>query len=235
MTDIILPGTSNIDCPFEIRAEGINEAGEFEGFGSTFGLPMDSYGDIMVQGAFKKTIQRKGRNRAGIMMLDQHNPNFPVGKWVHLEEQVKGLYVHGKVATETTRGRDVHILMKEKILKFLSIGYDTIKFYYDEVNKRRARFLEEVELWEISPVSFPANIRARITGVKSMIEQANTVRELETALRDSGFSNSEAQTIISLSKKALEAEASSLRDSSGKATLNWAKVLRTLEEIKNVI
>jgi uncharacterized protein len=102
------------DCPFEIKSEDITDKGRFSGYGSTFGGKPDSYGDIIVQGAFKETLERGGRNGNGIGMLWQHRSEEPIGVYESIVENSKGLKVEGQLALEVQRGKEAYILMKMK-------------------------------------------------------------------------------------------------------------------------
>lgn len=185
---------------FEIKSEDVNADGIFKGYGSTFGGAPDSYGDIMEKGAFKKSLDSGGRNGFGVAMLYQHNPDFPIGVWQQMREDSKGLYVEGKLALGTQYGKETYELMKMGALKGLSIGYDVPKGGSEWDNDKKVRYLKEVNLWEISPVTFPANTRAKINGVK-VFEEASNIRELEASLRDAGLSHSQSKYIVSLCKK----------------------------------
>ena len=189
------PAQSYLDVPFEIKE--VNEDGSFVGYGSTFGGKPDSYGDIVESGAFADTITKGGRNRTGIALLWQHNPDQPVGVWTSLVEDKKGLKAEGLLAMKTQKGAEAYELMKMKAVGGLSIGYSSMVEEYDKVAK--VRRIKQAELWEISIVTFPANINARITVVKS-IESASTPRELEAALREAGLSRTEALCAVSKMK-----------------------------------
>ena len=197
-----------IDVPFE--KESIEETGKFTGYASAFGGKPDSYGDVIAYGAFSKSILSGGRNQNGVAMLWQHSTDQPIGIWEEMYEDNKGLKVQGQLAIGTTLGDDVFVLMKMGAIKGLSIGWDLQRnskgepekdsFEVDE--KTQVRTLKKIDLWEVSPVTFPAQIRARITGVKS-IEQAQNERELEHALRDLGLSQKQSVYIVSLCKPGL--------------------------------
>lgn len=135
------------------------ETGIFEGYAAIFGN-IDSYGDVIERGAFAKTIQTRA-NR--IKICWQHNPNEPIGIPLELKEDDRGLYVKGKISL-TSRGKDVLTLMRDGVINELSIGYNSIDHTYDG----NVRHLKEVELWEISPVTWAANNLAVITNVKKV-------------------------------------------------------------------
>lgn len=203
-----------LNVPFEIKEDDIEETGIFKGYGSVFGNK-DSHSDVVMPGAFTKTILKGGRNGTGVAMLLQHDTRKPIGVWNMLAEDKKGLRVEGQLAMKTKDGQETHELMKLGALRGLSIGYDTI---IDEIdNKKNLRYLKEVDLWEISPVTFGANLKATVTSVKEVKEilsQCKTERDVERVLRDSDiFSKTDALHFISIIKTAL-------RDSKGKEVID---------------
>ena len=178
--------------PFEVKEVGGD--GKFSGYGSVFG-ELDSYRDIVMPGAFKRTLNedfdRKGRK---VPMLWQHKYWEPIGVYEVIREDDHGLYVEGACNMEVQQGRECHALMKQGALTGLSIGYNTVKSEWDE--KALTRKLWELDLWEVSPVTFPAGDSARAQ-VKSLAEIA-TLGELEDYLRDAyGASRKEATALAS--------------------------------------
>lgn len=195
-----------LSVPFQLKAEDIDPDGTFKGYGSTFDGRPDSHKDIIRKGAFKETIKKKGRNGNGIAMLWQHDSTRPIGTWSSLIEDDIGLKVEGQLILEVQQAKEAHALMKQGALKGLSIGWDfprdkdgkAIKDSYEFDDETGIRYLKRIELWEISPVTFASNIRARITSVKELIENAKTPRELEKALRDAGLSLHTAKYVAGL-------------------------------------
>lgn len=144
--------------PMELK---INEENRiFEGYASTFGNK-DYVNDIVVAGAFKKTISERFPTKQ-IKVLYQHSQ--PLGMPLHMEEDSKGLYVKAHIS-KTTLGNDVLELMRDGVIDRMSIGYDVLQ---DEENQDGARLLKELRLYEFSPVTFPANDEAIISSVKSI-------------------------------------------------------------------
>ncbi|MGH2622039.1 MAG: HK97 family phage prohead protease [Sphingobacterium sp.] len=129
------------------------------GYGSVFDFK-DSDGDIIVKGAFKKTLTEK---RSRVLFLYQHDPTLILGKPDVLVEDSKGLYFEASIP-DTRLGGDVIKLLEAGILTEFSIGFQGIR------KERRADHTEiqEVKLWEISQVSWGANEMAQVTGMKSM-------------------------------------------------------------------
>lgn len=147
--------------PFEAKVD--LDKNEFEGYASTFGN-RDLVGDIVEKGAFAKTIQER-LPKGLVKVLWQHYD--PMGLPKHMEEDSKGLYVVAKVS-KTNENQDRLQLMKDGVVDRLSIGYDVVKREVDDSAKDRTVRLKELKLYEFSPVTFPANEEAVITGVKNM-------------------------------------------------------------------
>lgn len=190
--------SEEMDIAFEYKAED-DEKGMFSGYGSIFGNK-DLGNDVVVEGAFAKSIGKKGAK--AVKMLYQHKQDEPIGVFDEIIEDRRGLKVKGRLAMGTQRGREVYELMKMGALDGLSIGYrvDPKGAEYDEKGKRR--YLKSVDLMEISAVTFPMNPRARVQAVKGA---ERTVREWEELLRDAGsLSRNEAKAAASAVAKALE-------------------------------
>jgi HK97 family phage prohead protease len=171
----------------EIKAE--SEKGIFTGYGSIFGNE-DQGSDIMQQGAFTKSLKDRPANK--VKMLYQHKTDEPIGVFTNMYEDQKGLFVQGQLAMGTQRGREAYELLKMGALDGMSIGFraDPEKQGYNE-NKRGVRTLKEVDLMEISLVTFPMNESALIETVKG---DAKNIREWEKILREAGgLSRTEAK------------------------------------------
>ena len=175
----------------QIKATGSD--GAIEGYGSVFDV-IDSYDDAIAKGAFSKSIGE--HKSAGTMpaMLWQHDSSQPIGIWTEMSEDDKGLTLKGKLALDTEKGKEAHALLKMGALNGLSIGFMSKQWAYDKDTDIRT--LTEIELWECSIVTFPANSKARITGVKSS-DEITTLKDAERVLRDSGFSKQDALAFVS--------------------------------------
>ena len=188
---------------FALQVKDLSEDGTFTGYGSVNGN-VDSYGERVMPGAFAGSLSKHKREGTSVRMLWQHNPNEPIGIWEDLAEDAKGLWGKGRLIMEVQKAREVHALMKANAIGGLSIGYREIKATPDG----NVRNLEELDLREISPVSFPANRRARIEAVTSerMEEFARRLREgdpmpikeFEDILREAGVPKSMATQIASV-------------------------------------
>jgi len=169
----------------------------FSGLASTFGGEPDAYGDIVMHGAFTETLQKGGRNKRGIAMLYQHDSAKPIGRWEKLVETELGLHVEGRLNLEKQMCKDIL-----SDLKFGSIGGMSIGFNCQEDDmevKNGVRYLKKINLWEISLVTFPANVDATVSLVKS-IQSAKTTRDLEAILRDANIPISAAKYIANQMK-----------------------------------
>jgi HK97 family phage prohead protease len=168
---------------------------QFSGYASVFGL-VDSYGDTIAPGAYKDTLQ--GRERPIRMRWNHYGP--VIGKWMSIEEDSKGLYVEGELTPGHRVAIDTYASLKHGAVDGMSIGYTADQFHS---NADGIRVLEKIGLMEISVVEEPADLGARVAGIKA----ASTIREIEAALRDSGgFSRADAQTLVSRIKSMLQGE-----------------------------
>ena len=175
--------------PFELKEDADVGEGMFEGYGAAFGN-RDLQDDIIVAGAFAETVKRHVGRGPTVKMLWQHDEKQPIGTWPTFEEDDKGLHVIGKLELEVQRAREAYVLMRAKALDGLSVGFNTKKYERDEITGVRRLLL--LDTWETSPVTFPANPKARVRRVKD-----TSVRDVEEILRDAGFSRREAKAIVS--------------------------------------
>ena len=142
---------------FEIKS--IDDQGKFTGIASVYGN-VDLGGDLVQKGAFTKTLAERGTE---VPILWQHKTAEPIGLGT-LTDGPDGLMIEGQLCLDTVRGKEAYALMKAKIIKGFSIGYDTIKQKFE----KGVRNLLELKLWEVSCVTFPMNEEAVLTSVKSI-------------------------------------------------------------------
>jgi HK97 family phage prohead protease len=140
--------------------------GVFVGYASLFG-ERDQAGDVVVPGAFARTLMRKGPSN--VRMLFQHDPAEPVGTWLEMRENKRGLHVMGRLDCNVQRGRELLSLLESGGLDGLSIGFKTVTAGRDRATATRR--LIEVDLWEISLVTFPMLAGARATSTRIAAEQ----------------------------------------------------------------
>jgi HK97 family phage prohead protease len=131
------------------------------GYASLFGR-VDLGGDLVVPGAFARSL--KGRGARGIRMLFQHDPAEPIGTWDVVREDARGLYVQGRLALGVGRAREVAALLRQGAVDGLSIGFKAERARRDRTGIRR---LEQVDLWEVSVVTFPMLPGAKVTRIVS--------------------------------------------------------------------
>lgn len=173
----------------EVKFDG---EGRFEGYASMFN-GVDSCGDTILPGAYKKTIKRKAGDRPIRMRWNHYGP--VIGKWTSMEEDEKGLYVRGELTPGHSVAKDVYASMKHGAVSGMSIGY-----FPKAVRElpEGGRELKEIELVEISVVEDPADLGARITGMKSVINELESLKEIEGWLRDAvGMSRDDATALVS--------------------------------------
>lgn len=179
----------------ELKADA---QGVVSGYGSVFG-GVDAYGDTVLPGAFTKSIAKRKPK-----MLWQHDMSDPIGVWDDVREDAKGLFVQGRLALKTEAGGEAFELLSMGALEGLSIGFRTVA---DEVVQGGARLLKEVDLYEVSFVTLPADHAALVQSVKSEM----TERSFEAMLKKQGFSRWDAKIITADGWKAWAAK----RDASG--------------------
>jgi HK97 family phage prohead protease len=155
---------------FELDFKAVSDEGEFSGYATVFNN-QDHGRDIILPSAFAKSLQR--RPAAKVKMLRQHDPAEPIGIWLDLQEDGRGLKAKGKLILNTVKGRETHALMRAGALDGMSIGYRTLKDRFDRA--KGVRYLEELDLPEISIVTFPMNPRATVSSVKGQDEHARAL------------------------------------------------------------
>jgi HK97 family phage prohead protease len=197
---------------YALQLKATGDDGSVEGYGSVFGV-RDSYDDVIASGAFAGSI--KAHKSEGTMpaMLWQHDSGQPIGIWTDMTEDAKGLHIKGKLALDTAKGKEAHALLKMGALNGLSIGFVSKQWAYDRESE--VRTLTEIDLWEVSLVTFPANEKARVTNVKSA-EELSAPKDAERILRDAGFSKSDATAFVSRVMRMGEERSDSV-DSTAKA------------------
>ncbi len=159
------------------------------GYASIFG-ERDQGGDIVMPGAYAASLERLGVAGGRVRMLWQHDATQPIGVWDEVREDTRGLWVKGRLLTEVARGREAVALMEAGAVDGLSIGYRTVKA---EKLPGGGRKLLELDLWEVSLVTFPMLSVARV------------------AAKRAGFDNASARMMSTLAE-GLEAARAALRE-----------------------
>jgi HK97 family phage prohead protease len=168
-----------------------DQDGVFEGYASVFGV-VDQGMDVVERGAFRKSL---GSRR--VKMLWQHDMAQPIGVWDEITEDERGLFVRGRLLKEVDKGREAMALLRAGAIDSMSIGYRTMEAIPE--GDGRVRKLTEIDLFEISLVTFPMLPDAKITAVKAISNE----RDFEKFLRDAGYSRKEAVALTLHGYKAL--------------------------------
>ena len=183
------------DISFEIKE--VNSSGTFCGYGSVYSV-IDQGDDIVMPGAFTKSLADLSIKSQMPAMLWQHRVAEPIGAYTSVKEDESGLFVEGKLALKTQRGAEAFELMQMKAISGLSIGFITNDADFNA--KTGIRSIKSADLYEISLVTFPMNDAARVSAVKS-ISEIGDLTSAENYLRDAGgLSRREAKTFISTLK-----------------------------------
>ena len=193
-----------LDAVLDVKM--LNAEGEFEGYASTFGN-VDQGGDIVMKGAFKASLREIKKEKRLLPMLWQHDQTEPIGVYKTIVEDDIGLKVTGKILINSgDLAKRAYELLKEKALGGMSIGYRMFPGTYEYDDKERVTRLKKIDLREISLVTMPMNIAARVTGVKKEVIEIRekltggarlTAREWECLLQnDLGLSKTEAMRAI---------------------------------------
>ncbi len=147
---------------------------EISGYASFFG-DVDQGNDVVQQGAYAASLSALKAAKRGVKMLWQHDPAQPIGVWDLVQEDARGLFVKGRILKSVEKGREAIALIEAGAIDGLSIGYRTVKA---TKNTKGQRLLQELELWEVSLVTFPMLPSARV-GAK-----ADKLGPLEEILRE---------------------------------------------------
>jgi Escherichia/Staphylococcus phage prohead protease len=145
-----------------VAIDHVDESGRFDGYAAIFNR-VDQGRDVIAPGAFRRSLAERGV--ATIKLLWQHDPSEPIGAFDEIAEDERGLRVTGRLLLDVQRAREALALMRSGALDGLSIGYKTVAASLDETTGIRT--LREIDLWEISLVTFPMQEAARVRTVKA--------------------------------------------------------------------
>ena len=188
---------------FNLEIKSVSETGEFSGYASVFGVK-DSHSDIVLPGAFKNSLEKWTEKASLPAMLWMHNMNEPIGVYTVMQEDEKGLYVEGRLLIDDDQlAKRAHAHLKAKSISGLSIGYNIIDEEWS--SEKGAWLLKDIELWEVSLVTFPSNDESRINDVKAAFKEGEVPKPslVEKFLRDAGFSRSQSKAFMANGYKAL--------------------------------
>lgn len=150
-----------------------------EGYASLFGLT-DQGGDMVAPGAYRLSLKRLAESGKRVRMLWQHDPTAPIGVWDEICEDGRGLWVKGRLLPEVAQAREAQALLKAGAIDGLSIGYRAVAAERDAKGRR---VLSEIDLWEVSLVTFPMLPEARAEA-KAEDREAGVLRALSGALSE---------------------------------------------------
>ena len=156
----------------------VTDGHQISGYASLFG-ECDQGGDVVMPGAFGASLAALAARKGRVKMLWQHDPAEPIGIWDEVRQDGHGLFVKGRLLRDVARGREAVALIGAGAIDGLSIGYRTVTA---ERNAKGQRLLSQVELWEVSLVTFPMLPDARV-GVKGDAPYG-LWRELTAALNE---------------------------------------------------
>jgi len=212
-----------------LQQKQLSETGQFEGYGSVFGV-RDSYGEIVAPGAFTASLAEHKAQGTLPALLWQHDSRQPIGAYVEMREDSKGLFVKGQLALDVDGGRNAHALLKAGAINGLSIGFMPMK--WEDEAETDIRTLTEIDLWECSLVTFPANGEARVSGTKAIGEISAICdwKSFESSLRDEGgFSQKAAAAMVAAAKRIRDTE----RDAQGTKVTLQSSADRLLKLMKS--
>ncbi|WP_261193940.1 HK97 family phage prohead protease [Pseudoruegeria sp. SHC-113] len=159
----------------------VRDGAVIEGYASLFGA-VDQGGDVVEAGAYGACLADLAASGRRVKMLWQHDPTQPIGLWDEVREDARGLWVKGRLLTDVAKGAEAARLIEAGAIDGLSIGYRTKRAQKNEGGGRR---LIELELWEVSLVTFPMLPQARV-GAKGDARAQTGLMELADAIRDAG-------------------------------------------------
>src|SRR5262245_22573781 len=217
---------------FPLQVKEVQERGAFSGYLSVFDV-IDSYREVVAPGAFTNTLSAWKKKDRLPPLLWQHRSGEPLGPFTRMEEDKKGLYVEAQLLIDDiARAKEAYALLRAKVISGMSIGFSVMPDGEEYDSRAGIIVLKELDLWEGSLATFPANEACQVEGVKAaaaLIDRlrqldagrAPTVREFEDALRDAlAFQRNDAKAIASLVLGRLQ------RDAGGQTLANPTELVR---------
>ncbi|MEI8294996.1 MAG: HK97 family phage prohead protease [Alphaproteobacteria bacterium] len=161
---------------YPLHLKSTLEDGSFSGYASVFDI-VDRQNEQVAYGAFTKSLHTWQKKGSLPKMLWQHDPKSPIGVWNEIREDQHGLYVSGQLLLDVQRGQEAYSLIRKGIIDSLSIGFTVARSRKSYIAKTRV--LEEIDLHEISLVTFAANIQARITSCKAITSTKDVMEKIQ--------------------------------------------------------
>ena len=182
MKGFIMNFENVLERKFARFGDGLNveDGTVIEGYASHFGS-VDQGGDVVQKGAYASSLAALSVSGRSVKMLWQHDPTQPIGIWDEVREDARGLWVKGRLLTDVEKGREAAKLIEAGAIDGLSIGYRTLKA---TKNDKGQRLLKELELWEVSLVTFPMLPSARVAAKGETPDTDTALRELAATIQD---------------------------------------------------
>jgi len=216
--------TKTLTLDFDVKQ--VSDQGGFEGYASVANK-VDHGGDMVTPGAFRGCIDRYATKGRMPKMLWQHDPTKVIGVWEAWAEDDKGLYMKGRLLTELQLAKETHVLMKNNAIDGLSIGYRTLDADYSGPDGR-VRVLKELDVLEVSVVTFPMNEAATVTAVKHLQSKG----DVERVLREAGVPGTFAKLVALYGFDEAKARTESGRREADLPALDQDAMQRLLDTLK---
>ena len=144
----------------EWKAATGGDPGELEGHVSVFNN-VDLGGDVVLPGAFKKTLADWSRARQPLPLIADHDKTTDglIGSVVEAKEDQVGLWVRARFSSDP-KAQSVRTKMIEGHIKGMSFTYMDVKAYFGQIAGKSVRFLQELKLMEATVTPFPMNTLA---------------------------------------------------------------------------
>ncbi|MDR0580728.1 MAG: HK97 family phage prohead protease [Holosporaceae bacterium] len=157
--------------------KSLNENGEISGYASVFNS-LDGYGDVVVSGAFKNAVADFILGKKP-KLLWQHDINAPIGVLEEICEDDYGLFVKGRLLLEIPKAKEVYFLLKSRAIDGFSIGYKIKNNHF----KNNKQYLTDIDLLEVSVVTFPACEKAIVGEIKSDDGASQKIRAISKKIK----------------------------------------------------
>lgn len=169
-------------CPAKIKAAGEQDGladGEFEAIVSVFGN-VDSYGDVVVKGAFTDTLAEWAAKGDPIPVYWSHrmdDPDFNIGEVVEARETDEGLWVKGRLDLDSAKAAQVHRLLKGRRVTDFSFAYDIVEAGWATQDEEEYLELRKLKVHEVGPTPIGANDETDLLGIKAAGHAARHLAE----------------------------------------------------------
>ena len=162
-----------------LRLKSLENDGTFSGYASVFNY-VDLQQESIEKGAFTQSLKNWQDLDQFPKMLWQHDPKAPIGRWLEIREDAYGLFVKGQLLLDVQQGREAYTFLKEGVIDGLSIGFQILKARRGNTG----RTIQEIDLHEISLVTFAASPKAKITSLKDWMISGDVIGKLVQRLSD---------------------------------------------------